>query len=325
MLFNPTYEYTIIKDEEYSTKMQEIEKQLDACAHRGYFTSFDNTEMFYEFFNVSKPVASIVVVHGYTEFTKKYYELSWYFMNMGYNVFLYDIRCHGYSHRYSENTEMTHVDKFEDYVCDLECFINNIVAPVSKGAPIYLLAHSMGGTIAQMYLSGCKNNVQKAILSAPMIYPVTPPLPRFVLKKLLKSEASKFGWEAKFKFSSDFNPDAKIEKSNDLSYSRFKYNLETRINDVKYRNSYASYRWNYEAVNVGERILNKKAVKNVKTKVLIISAGKDTAVKLKPQKKLAKLLKCNIKIFKKSRHSLYTMPDYALKEYVDTLLDFFAE
>ncbi len=324
MLFDSTHEYDIIKEDDYIPKMKEIEQSLNNYANRGYFTSFDNTRMFYEFFKVSKPVANIVVVHGYTEFTKKYYELTWYFMKMGYNVFLYDIRCHGYSYRYSDNTEMTHVNKFEDYVCDLECFMNNIVTPNSDSAPIYIYSHSMGGTIAQMYLSSCENQVQKAILSAPLIYPFTPPLPRFVLKRLLKGEARKFGWDAKFKFSSEFNPDAKIEKSNDLSYSRFKYNLDMRINDTKYRNSYASNSWNYEAVSVIERILDKKSTKNVKAKMLIISAGKDTAVKLKPQKKLSRLLKCELKMFENSRHSLYTQSDYALKEYVDTLLNFFA-
>ena len=324
MLFDSTLEYDIIKDDEYDTKMKEIEGILDRYAHRGYFTSFDNTQMFYEFFKVSKPVANIVVVHGYTEFTKKYYEMSWYFMKMGYNVFLYDVRSHGYSHRYSHNTEMTHVEKFEDYAFDLECFINNIVNPNSDSVPLYIYSHSMGGTIAQLYLSNCKNQVQKAILSAPMIYPFTPPLPRFVLKKLLEGAAKKFGWDAKFKFSSDFNPDAKVEKSNDLSYQRFKYNLDMRINDTKYRNSYASNRWNHEAISVVEKILAKKSANNIKAKMLIISAGKDTAVKFKPQKRLSRLLKCEHKVFKDARHSLYTMPDYALKEYVDTLLNFFA-
>ena len=324
MLFNSTNTYDIIRENDYFTQMPEISKSLDDYACRGYFTSFDNTEMFYEFFKVLKPRANIVVVHGYTEFTKKYYELTWYFMKMGYNVFLYDIRSHGYSHRYSDDTEMTHMESFEDCAMDLECFINKIVTPNGDDAPIYIYSHSMGGTITQLYLSNCKNNVEKVILSAPMIYPFTPPLPRFVLKKLLKGEARKFGWEARFKFSSNFNPDAKLEKSNDLSYSRFKYNLDMRINDLKYRNSYASNKWNYEAVTAVERILRKKAVKNITAKILIISAGKDTAVKLWPQKKLAKLLKCQYKIFQESRHSLYTMSDDALKEYVDTLMEFFA-
>lgn len=324
MLFNPTNSYDVIAENDYFDKIKEIDKSLNDYANRGYFTSFDNTEMFYEFFKVSNPRANIVVVHGYTEFTKKYYELSWYFMGMGYNVFLYDIRCHGYSYRYHNNTEMTHVDKFEDYVFDLECFINKIVTPNNDNVPVYIYSHSMGGTITQMYLASCKNNVEKVILSAPMIYPVTPPLPRFVLKKLLKGEARKFGWDAKFKFSSNFNPDAKLEKSNDLSYSRFKYNLDLRINDVKYRNSYGSNKWNYEAVTAIEKILNKKRTKNITPKMLIISAGKDTAVKVKPQKKLSKLLKCEYKVFEEARHSLYTMSDDALKEYIDTLMEFYA-
>ena len=79
MLFNSTNTYDIIRENDYFTQMPEISKSLDDYACRGYFTSFDNTEMFYEFFKVLKPRANIVVVHGYTEFTKKYYELTLYF------------------------------------------------------------------------------------------------------------------------------------------------------------------------------------------------------------------------------------------------------
>ena len=185
MLFKSSNKYSIIKDEEYASKIVDITNELNNYATRGYFTSFDNTKMYYEFFKVANPLASIVIVHGYTEFTKKYYELSWYLMNMGYNIFLYDVRGHGYSHRYNDDMELTHVDKYEDYVLDLDSYINKIVVPNSNKIPLFLFGHSMGGTIAQMYISGCENAIEKTILSAPMIYPYTPPLPKFIIKKLL--------------------------------------------------------------------------------------------------------------------------------------------
>ncbi|MBQ2696356.1 MAG: alpha/beta hydrolase [Clostridia bacterium] len=325
MLFEPAYQYDIIKDEEFSSKIVEITDILNQYVNRGYFTSFDDKKMYYEFFKVTNPAASIIIVHGYTEFTKKYYELTWYFMKMGYNVFLYDVRGHGYSHRHNDDLELTHVDRYEDYVSDLDSYIKQIVIPNSEGKPLYLFGQSMGGTIAQMYIAGGENTIQKTVLSAPMIYPYTPPLPKFVIKKLLANEARKFGWDGRFKFSSDFNPEIKIEKSNDLSLARFQYNLQTRIKDLKYRNSYGSNRWTYEAVSAIEKILNKKAAKKVQSKVFIVIAGQDTAVNPKHQIKLARLLNCEYKIFEKSKHSLYTMPDCELQRYVDALLKFYAE
>ena len=325
MLFESAYEYNIIKDEEFPTKIVEVTNILNDCVNSGYFTSYDNHKMYYEFFKVANPKANIVVVHGYTEFTKKYYELAWYFVSMGFNVFLYDARGHGYSYRLSDDPQMTHVDKYEDYVDDLDAYVKQIVIPNSDGVPINLLGHSMGGTIAQLYISIKENPICKTILSAPMIYPYTPPLPRFVLKKLLEGEARKFGWDHRFKYSSEFNPEAKMDKSNDLSHTRFQYNLETRIKDEKYRNSYGSNRWNYEAICAIEKLLDKNLIKNVKCEVLIIIAGKDTAVNPKHQKKLAKKLGCEYKVFENSKHSLYTLPDYELCDYVDALIDFYSK
>ncbi|MBR2476692.1 MAG: alpha/beta hydrolase [Clostridia bacterium] len=322
MLFEPSYEYRIIKEEDFPSKILEITDVLNKHINQGYFTSFDGQQMYYEFFRVAKPQANIVLVHGYTEFAKKYYELVWYFMSMGYNVFLYDVRGHGNSYRLSDDMQMTHVDKYEDYVEDLDAFIKQIVITNGDDAPVYLFGHSMGGAIAQMYISTKENPVSKTVLSAPMVYPYTPPLPGFVLKKLIAREAKKFGWDARFKFSSEFNPEAELEKSNDLSYTRFRYNLDTRINNVKYRNSYGSNRWTYETLCVAKKILNKKAISNVKCDVLIIIAGKDTAVNPKYQKKLAKKLGCECKIFANSKHSLYTLPDNQLSGYVDALIEF---
>jgi len=314
--------YEIIKDEDYFSKMKDITNKLLQIRVCGYFDSFDDAKMYYEFFKVKNPKANIVIIHGYTEFTKKYYEMTWYFHSMGYNVFLYDIRCHGYSQRYSDDLEMTHIDTYETYVKDLDIYINKIVVPNSDGAPVYMYAHSMGGAIAQLYLSKGKTKIKNAVLSAPMIYPCPPPLPRFVLKTLLKFAAKKVGWETRFKYSNEFNPEATLYGSHDSSYNRFRYNLEMRIADKMYRNSYGSNRWTYEAISVVEKVLNKKATNNVKSNLLIVIAGKDTAVCSKHQKKLAKMLNCKYKFFENSKHSIYSADDKTLKEYVDIIMNF---
>ena len=91
--------------------------------------SFDGIRLSYRNYLVKDAVGSIVIVHGFTEYCEKYTELVWYFMNAGYNVFTYDHRGHGFSDRQVEGYELAHVNRFEDYVSDLEHFVNNVVIP----------------------------------------------------------------------------------------------------------------------------------------------------------------------------------------------------
>lgn len=323
-MFQPTNQFNIIKDSEYNSAIAEIEIKLHENINKGYFDSFDGAKMFYEFYKVADARATIAIVHGYTEFTQKYTELAWYFMNMGYNVFIFDLRGHGFSHRVPEDTQVTHVDFFEDYVKDLECFMAQIVEPNSDGVPIYIYSHSLGCAISTMYLATFENKVEKIILSAPMVYPVCTPLPRQILRMLLANEAKKTSWDTKFKYSSSFNPDVKVEKSMDLCKERFQHNLDKRIREPHYQNSSGSNRWNYEILGVMDKLLKRKLLSNIRAKSLMITAGRDTVVKKRPQLRLAKLLKCDYKCFEYAKHALYTMPDENLAEYVQLLLDFFA-
>lgn len=323
MLYSPTNSLKIIKESEYTEKIKYITDTLGNHLVSGYFKSYDDAEIYYEYMKVENPRGSIVIVHGYTEFLKKYYELCWYFANLGYNVFMYDARGHGFSHREVPDTELTHINSYNDYAKDLDCYIRSIVTPNCDNTPIHLYSHSLGGAVSILYLSNFDTPVKKTVLSAPMIYPVCVSLPRFVLKKLVEGEANKFGWNARFKFSSHFNPDAKAENSSDASHERFYYNLNMRINEPRYRNSAGTNRWMHEALRVIEDILNKKTIKNINTELLMVIAGKDTVVRVKPQRKFAKKVGCKVLYFENAKHALTSMPEADLKTYIEKLTEFY--
>lgn len=323
MLFEPTYRFDVLKEDEFSEKMNGIENELSKYAYKGVFSSFDNAPISYEYYKTQSPRGSVVIVHGYTEFAKKYHELTWYFLNMGFNVFLYDQRGHGYSYRKTSDMQLTHVESFEEYSSDLDFYINNTVIPESNGGDIYLYGHSMGGAIAILYLEKCKSSVKKAFLSAPMIYPTSAPLPHKILQFLMKKEAKKHGWEAKFKYALEFNPEAKIENSMDTSKARFLYNLSSRINDDHYRNSYSTNRWTYETLGLVETLLSPTLVKNISAEVVVANAGRDAVVRKSPQKRFAKMVNGKFISFPQAKHSLYTLRDKELREYLDHVFGFF--
>lgn len=324
MLFKPSYNLNIIPDSQFLHKMTQIDKLLKKYVNEGTFEGFDKSELFYEYYLAQNSKASVVIIHGFTEFSKKYHELIWYFLNAGFNVFVYDQRGHGLSPRKINDLQLIHVDRFEDYVEDLREFVNQIVIPNSKDIPVNIFSHSMGGGVTSMYLEKYNTRISKAVLSAPMICPVAGNIPRFYLKAFLVREAKKHGWTHKFKFMNDYNPNPKFEFSADLSQNRFLYNLNTRNKDRRYQNSPSTVGWLYEALSIQEKILNRKKTAHITAKTLIITASQDNVVKRQPQLKLAKLIpNCKYFCINGAKHSLYTAKAPMLKQYMKKIIDFY--
>lgn len=322
MLYSPK-QIQVIKEDEYLGCICEVEDILSQCASEGTFSSFDGVRIFYRNYLVQNPVGSIVIVHGFTEYCKKYIELAWYFINKGYNVFTYDHRGHGLSERQVEGYELAHVNSFEDYVKDLEAFVDNIVIPVGGKENVNIFSHSMGGSIATLYLMRCGKKISRTVLSSPMVFPFTNNCPIFLLKLMLKAGAAKHGWASRFRYASDFNPDHPFDKCHDTSYPRFRHNLDVRLSDKRYQTSSSTNRWMYEAVSVGNKMLKAKELKKVSSKVLVINSALDTVVRRKPQEKLAKLLGCKFISIEGAKHSAFICVSEKLEKYLQIIFAFF--
>lgn len=324
MRFVPDFKLNIIAEEEFPQRIKEIEATLDKCRVSGTFKSFDKAKLFYEYFLCENSKASVVVVHGLSEFTKKYYEVAAYFLNQGYNVFLFDLRCHGLSQRLTEDIELIHVDAFKDYADDLEQFIDKIVIPAEE-KPVYIYSHSMGGGISAMYLEKNSEKIKKAVLSSPMIEPYAGKTPVFLARFFMWVENTFMNPAAKWNFSSEFNPEHSFKNSSDSSEARFNHNLNMRINNANYRTTPLSIGWVYNSLTLKRKLLKHRAIKNIKTPILLISAGKDTVVKNSAQKKFAKKCKtCRMETVLDSKHSMLTGDNNTLTQHLKLVLDFFS-
>jgi lysophospholipase len=74
----------------------------------------------------------------------------------------------------SSDPTLGHIDEFDYYVRDLADFIAGPVSEARRGAtsPLFILAHSMGGTIATLYLEGEPGSaIRAATLVTPMMEP----------------------------------------------------------------------------------------------------------------------------------------------------------
>lgn len=324
-IFTPDYKLDIISDEEYPKKITDIEKTLQYYAAEGILRRSDNMTLAWRYFLVEGAHASVIIVHGFTEFYLKYDEICWYLMKMGYNVFIYDQRGHGLSGREVDDEGLAHVRDFNDYADDLAAVIDSVVLPVSGDLPLYALTHSMGGGVVSLYLIGGGTRLEKVAMTSPMISPRTGGIPVNIAKKMILHDAMKSSWDSRFRFSGEFCKTGSFRKSSDMSYVRYEHIRELRMSDKRYQCCSSTNSWVWGAVCLNKRIFDKKAIKKVKAKVMIISAGRDRVVKNSRQRQFSRALDCPMITFKGAKHSIFVSGAPVLNKYLDTVLTFFAE
>lgn len=325
MLFQPSNQLNIIPEDEFLQRIPEIESQLEPYANLGDLHSFDGTRLAYAYYQVPNPKANIIIIHGFTEFYKKYSEMIWYFLNMSYNVFIFDQRGHGLSDHMVEDPELSHVDHFQDYVQDLTCFIDQIVIPNSMNAPLHLYSYSMGGTVALLYMKTQhgKDHIKKMILASPMVAPYALNLPIPIVKRKTRLETKKNGAKGVFPYSGKFRPDVEFQNTSDGSYGRFRHNLDLRISDRRYQTSSASNRWMSESVLYIKEIMNKDTCKQMDLPILMFSGKEDKVVRRKYHKPLSqKLAHCTLVEFPGVKHSIFTAKNEVLSVFYELIFQF---
>ena len=117
---------------------------------------------------------ALVIVSGRTESMLKYKELVRDLWADGWSVYVHDHRGQGLSDREPEvkdSPQKGHVNEFQDYVADLRSFVASQVLPDGHSRHV-LLAHSMGGAIAALFLEQGSVEARRfdaAALSSPML------------------------------------------------------------------------------------------------------------------------------------------------------------
>lgn len=127
----------------------------------GTFKGQKNLNLYYQCWLPSgEPKAILLVVNGLAEHSGRYQNLVDYFVPKGYAVYSYDHRGHGRS-----EGARCYVERFSEYVDDLKSFFD-IVRGEHKEAKVFLIGHSMGGTIATAYAIRYQQDLAGLLLSA---------------------------------------------------------------------------------------------------------------------------------------------------------------
>lgn len=321
MGFIPDYTRSIVSEAEFTETIPQIVRRLERCRTEGFFDSHDGKPLYYEYFLAQESRGSIVLVHGCSEFTKKFYEISYYFLNQGYNVFLYDQRGHGLSFRMAEPVQLVHVDRFEDYVEDLACFIRNVVMPL-ESRPLYLYSHSMGGTVSALLLAKYDLPIARAVFSAPMIRPVVRNVPDWLARISVSLMGRIVGWKKKIWIARDFDPNRAYDPEMDPSEARYTYYIGLRRGEERYQSTPLSLGWNRGALYVHRKLLRQ--AQKIRVPVLILSAQKDRVVRNDYQEKFVKKLPNGKMVtLEEATHAMLAGTEKTIAEHVGLTLDFF--
>lgn len=110
---------------------------------------------------------AIMLVTGRAEFYSRYQELVYDLFHHGYDVYSYDHIGQGLSDKLLDDSQRGHIDKFSDYVDDLDDYFSavRVIKPYQK---FYAIAHSMGGGILAKLLLRKPESVDAAVFCAPM-------------------------------------------------------------------------------------------------------------------------------------------------------------
>ena len=140
--------------------------------------SHDNQKLFMRRWSPEdqKPVAELVIIHGYAEHSGRYREFAHALAVQGIQVLAVDLRGHGHS-----DGIRGHCDVFEHFHED----VNIALEQSNSDVPRFLLGHSHGGLVTLDYVVSAVPNIRGVVLSNPFLGLAMPvPAPKLFAGRL---------------------------------------------------------------------------------------------------------------------------------------------
>ena len=311
----------IINEHNYAYLMQtEVEPYLNKKGREDFIFTADGRKLHYEAYDKMLSRGSVVLLHGFTESAEKLREAAYYFRKAGYGVYALDMEGHGKSHRTSAKKEKVEIDSFNTYAEDLKLFIDRVVAPATKNGRVHIYAHSLGCTVAIMYMMKNPYIIEKAVLSSPMICG-NMGMPVAVAGTVAKLLCALGGKGIPAPGRCVFDEKQTVENSDTTSKARFEYYHAKRKAEPLYQTSGPSFGWVKASLEARDEILDGK----LKTKSLIFLPEEDRQLLHSYTKTFADKNDIKVKDVKNSKHEIFMSGDETLKWYFEEVLEFLAE
>ena len=130
----------------------------------GFFKTREGHRLFYQSWKTAECKAGIIITHGYFEHSGRYTHVGEYLAGQGYDVHIYDCRGHGQS-----GGRRGHIRAFNNYLEDLELFIELIRGQRGASDNLLLLGHSNGGLISLAYAIKNQDSLKGLMVTGPYL------------------------------------------------------------------------------------------------------------------------------------------------------------
>ncbi len=134
---------------------------------------YESLQLFVRHWSLESPKAVLVIVHGFGEHSGRYSGMAEYFNSRGIAVISYDFRGHGLS-----DGKRGLLLSWKEFREDLRA-VDNEAVRLYPTLPLFILGHSLGGTMTLDYVLSSEHSPRGVIISAPALG--TPGISPFLL------------------------------------------------------------------------------------------------------------------------------------------------
>lgn len=305
------------------------EQQLNSDQQQAFWQTVTQSTMVKE--NISIAYAhvihphsrkAIVISSGRVESYLKYKELMFDLYQQGFSLYILDHRGQGLSTRTTTNKHQGHINKFQTYIDDLNDFVEQVVKPQAH-QDLYLVGHSMGGTIGTLYMQQHPTVFNAAVFSAPM-YGIKLPFNKAFIRSLatlLDTYNEKQPNKQPNYVLGGTNYQAVEFEKNHLTHSQARYQqiVDVFAQHPEIQLGSPTNHWLLEAIDAAERAINAAAL-SIKP-ILILQALDDEIVDNMAQNRAENNL-CQIKRIANCRHEVFVEADEARNQALSSLVTF---
>ena len=312
------------RERRYPELYEQFFLPLYQSSREGTFSGVGKVPIHYRILHHPAEKGTIVLLPGRTESHLKYAETIYDLYHAGFSVFTLDHRGQGFSGRMTPDREVGYVDCFEDYVTDLHTFMTTIVEK-EQGANLFFLAHSMGATIASLYILKYQPPLRGVVFSSPMLQIDLGNIPTDVVYAAVRLKCL-LGLGQQY-----IVKPGKIDVDTygaDLTQSTARlthYRSILRDNPL-IRLGSPSNMWMRRSIESTRSLLEKNALLAIRCPLLLLEAAKDSVVRIKANQKFEGVSSWHVRAsFPEAYHDLFIERDDVRKKALTMMFLFMLE